>query len=124
MSRPPRGVYVAGDSIVRFGYRDREPKEGEEFHQVTEAGQRLLRDEDLEDLKWDGTSIVKRSDAEIDERELQETKDTDDKHFDNTRRRAVVGAIVQAVNRRLKTAGLPTITRQELVDNYKAILNR
>jgi len=73
MPRAPVGIYVIGDAVVRFGRRDREPRDGETFVPVTAPAQRaLLASEDLRDLRYDGSAVVLRSRTEIEDRETAE----------------------------------------------------
>jgi len=73
MPRAPVGIYVVGDAVVRFGRRDREPRDGETFVAVTAPTQRaLLATEDLRNLRYDGSAVVRRSSAKIEGREKAE----------------------------------------------------
>ncbi len=126
MPRPPKGVYVVGDRVIRFGYRDRDPRSGEEFHAVTEpAARALLADGELPDLAWDGTAVVRRAQAEIDARMLQETKNADSAHFEREREKAVLLVLLDEINVLRQRAGFPLpLDIDEVKANYKAKLNR
>ena len=120
------GVYVAGDSIVGFGRQDRATVPGEEFHPTTDATARaLLSDtEDYRLLRWDGFTVARRSPAEIAAILAADLAAEDDEFFNGRRIKAALTAIVLAVNSRLSTAGLPAITRAELLALYRGELGK
>ena len=126
MSRPPKGVYVVGDRIVRFGYRDRPVRGAEQFHAVTDpAARTLLRESDEQaSLAWNGTTVVRRDQAEIDARLRAETIAADDAHFEREREKAILLVLLDEINALRNAAGLQPCTIQQAKNAYKAKLNR
>ncbi len=126
MPRPPKGIYVTGDKISRFGHRDRATRRGEEFHVITDSTARtLLREvEELDDLAWNGTRVIRRAQSEIDAHLRAETIAADDTHFDHEREKAVVLVLLDEINVLRVTAGLAPRTIQQAKNAYKAKLNR
>lgn len=126
MPRPWKGVYVVGDRVVRWGYRDRDPRGAEEFHVVTASGARALLHEtdDFADLAWRDANIVRRTQSEIDARVLRETKDADDTHFERERGKAVLLVLLDEINVLRQAAGLTPRTIQQVKNAYKVKLNQ
>ncbi len=128
MTRPPRGVYVIGAAVVGFGYRDREPRPGEEFHTVTDPAARTLLGEtdEFADLMWNGTTVVRRAQAEIDARLRAETIAADSAHFERKRNKAILQLLLDEINvlRAASRPGLPPLTIQQAKNAYNRKLNR
>ena len=126
MPRPPKGIYAVGSAVVGFGYRDREPRGAEEFHGVTDpAARALLQDiDELSDLAWDGTTVVRRTQSEIDDRLLREIKDADSAHFEREREKAILGVLLDEINVLRQAAGLTPRTIRQARNAYRAKLNR
>ena len=122
---PSRGIYVVGDRIVREGWRDREPRGSEVFHALAdESSDVLFRDNDLIDLAWNGTAVVRRDQAAIDARIRGETIAADDAHFERERGKAVLLVLLDEINVLRVAAGLAPRTIKQAKNAYKAKLNR
>lgn len=127
MSRPPKGIYVAGDRIVRFGYRDRTTRGGEEFHSVTDAAARaLLREttEEFAELAWIGSTIVRRPQSEIDARLRADVMAADDAHFEQDRVKAAFLVTFDEINVLRERAGLTPRTIKQAKGAYVKKLDR
>ena len=125
MSRPPWGVYVLGNEVVRAGRRDREPRGAETFHAVTEPAARALLDsDDLDRLKWDGTNVVARSQSELEALDRGKAIVQDDVRFESEREKAILLVLLDEINVLRNAAGLAPRTIQQAKNAYKAKLNR
>ncbi len=126
MSRRPKGVYVIGDRIARFGYQDRPPRQDEQFHTVTDSAVRTLLREtaQLADLAWNGTTVVRRDQSEIDARIRTETIAADDAHFERKRGKAIFLVLFDEINRLREAAGLTPRTIPQAKNAYHKKLNR
>jgi len=124
MSSPAVGVYVVGDAIRRKG-RGGHPRAGETFHAVTDPTARALLDTDeLADLRWDGATVVRRDQADIDARIRADTIAGDDSHFENDRIKALLLVLLDEINVLRTAAGLPPRTVQQAQTAYTTKLNR
>ena len=125
MPRPPFGVYVVGDAVVRSGREDRPVKPGESFHPITNSVQRgRIADEELEDLKFVGAAVIKRPQPEIDARNLARTIVGDDAFFDAERRGALSDAMLDELNVVRAAVALPPLTMADLQSAYTTKLDR
>ncbi|KKL82962.1 hypothetical protein LCGC14_1979500 [marine sediment metagenome] len=126
MPRPPKGIYHDGDGVVTYaGYRKPSDPAGLTWETVTESVQRaLLREVELVDMEWDGTSIVRRAQSEIDARLRTETIADDDAHFERKRDKAIFLVLFDEINRLREAAGLTPRTIQQAKNAYHKKLNR
>ena len=127
MPRLPIGVYVVGNQIVRFGRRDRDPRAGERFHSVTDPASRsFLADGELEleDLRWNGTSVVRRAQSEIDARLRAYQIAQDDASFEREREKALMSVLLDEINVLRQGAGLAPRTVEQAKSTYTAKMNR
>lgn len=126
MPRPPKGIYVVGGRVVRFGYRDRATRSGEEFHVITDAAARTLLGETDEfvDLAWNGTTVVRRDQPEIDARLRTEEIAQDNAHFERKQGKAIFLVLLDEINVLRDAAGLPPRTIKQAKSAYKKKLNR
>lgn len=114
---PERGIYHDGTGAVRYaGNRKPSDPQGLVWQRVDD----LPKIADLRHHRWDGTNLVRKAQAEIDAIEAADLESEDTEFFEDRRLRAAVMAIVKAVNQRLPAS--QRITRQELVDLYRAEL--
>lgn len=119
-----KGVFVARDTISRFGYEGALRSAEDGFHVVTDPAARALLRGELVDLTWNGTTVVRRDQSEIDARVFQETKDSDDAHFEREREKAIFEVLLDEINVLRQAARLTPWTIQQAEAAYIAKLNR
>ncbi len=127
MPRPPFGILVeSGGDAIRFSGR-RKPVDpaGFDWHDgLSPAARNLLDGGELEDLRWNGTAVVRRGQAEIDARDRDATIATDDRIFESPRTKAMFLVLFDEINRLRTRAGLQERTIQQAKDAYRRKLNR
>ena len=128
MSKQMRGIYVAtdGESLAGFGDRKAEDPAGLAWHSaISPAGWDLLEAvEDLRFLRWNGSTVVHRTQSEISAILATDDTKVEDAFFEERKLKAALTALVRAVNVRLVSARLPKITREEFVELYRKELGR
>lgn len=125
MPRPPYGVYVEGDELRFFGRRKAADPAGLDWHDsLRPAARNLLAGTELEDLRWNGSTVVLRRRVDIDARIRNAVIAADDVTFENKRTQSMFLVLLDEINRLRTGAGLLELTVQQAKNSYHQKLDR
>lgn len=128
MPSRPFGILVeSGGDVIRFAGRRKpaDPPSLDWHDGLGPAARNLLDgDNELEDLRWNGTTVVRRRQAEIDARVRRATIAADDATFESERTRAMFLVLLDEINRLRTQAGLEPRTVQQAKTAYHQRLGR